>query len=228
MALAYRYVLRQMSLRVNAVLATTAAAMQTAYVTSPLTTAEVNSPIFPFASLQDAVLLAEGRFVNAIANSAHPYRSYLRVLTGAVANEGALPTASSGSVPLVGIPGSIYDSSDGTPCDWWPLREVTLRSANAGSFFKADAYGYNITGSTVYHTRTNVIIEACGYSDTAQRTAIAANGNSVLPDDLEAGLVDEGLRQLVRDDEFVTQQNLYGAIADAWLTKFPAVDRIAL
>lgn len=223
MSVEYDAILRQIALRINAVLGTTAAQLETAYTVTPLTDSEVNSPIFPFTSIVDLVLLAEGRFVNAIANSAHPYRSYLRGLTSAIANRTALPTNTSTGVPVVGIPGSVYDSSDGTPCVKRPLREVTIRSANAGSFFKSAAYWYNINGATVYHTRTNVIIEVCKYDESAQRAAIIANDTMLLADDLEAALVDEGLRQAFRDDEFIQQANSFGAISDQWLAKFQPV-----
>lgn len=223
MSVPYRQITRQIALRINSVIGTTAAQLETAYTTSPLTSTQINSPIFPFSAIVDLVMLAEGRFVNAIANSAHPYRSYLRGLTSAVANEAALPTATLGSVPVVGIPGSVYDSSDGTPCVRRPLREVTIRAANAGSFFKSETYWYNINSSTVYHTRTAVIIEVCKYSEAVQRAALAANGNMLLADDLEAALIDEGLRQAFRDDEFLSQQNSFGQIADQWLAKFPMV-----
>lgn len=219
--------MRELSIRINAVLATTTAGMETAYATSPLTSTQIGSPIFPYTALVDTLFMGVGRYVDAISNSAHPNRSYLRGLTSNVANKAALPTVTSGSIPVVGIPGDVYDASDGTPCDPMPLREVVLRATNSGSFFKNETYWFNITGGTVYHTRTNVIIEVCQYSESAQRAILAANGDFFLPDDIQAGVVDESLRQAFRDDEFIQQQNSFGLISDGFLAKYPPVMAIA-
>lgn len=227
MSVAYRIPLRELALRINAVLATTTAAMETAYTTSPLTSTQVGSPIFPFTAVVDTLLMAEARFVNVIANSSHPYRSYLRGLTSSVANETAMPTTTSGTVPIVGIPGSVYDATDGTPCVQRPLQEVLIRSRNSGSFFRAPVYWYQINGETVYHTRTNVVIEVCQYNEATQRTAIGANGAMLLPDDLAPALVDEGLRQAFRDDEFISQSGQFGQIADAWIATIQGAPRTA-
>lgn len=224
MSVPYSYLTRNIALRINAVLGTTAAQMETAYATSPLTSTQINSPIFPFSAVEDLVMLAEGRFVNAIANSAHPYRSYLRGLTAALATETAMPTVTSASVPIVGIPGTVCDSSDGIPCRMRPLEEITLRTANAGTYFRMPAYWYAFNGETIYHTRTSVIVEVCKYNQATQRALLAA-GNMLLPDDLEGALIDEGLRQAFRDDEFMGQQSAFGQIADAWLAVIAGAGR---
>lgn len=223
MSVPYRIPLRELSIRINAVLATTTTQMEAAYITSPLTSTQIGSPIFPYTAVVDTFFMALGRYVNAIANSAHPARSYLRGVTSNIASESAFPTATAGSIPIIGVPGSIYDASDGTPCDWMPLREVVMRSTNSGSFFKLDTYWYNLTGSTMYHTRTNVIAEVCQYSESAQRTILAANGDFLLSDDLQAPIVDEGLRQAFRDDEFIMQSEKFGQLSDQWLAKFQPV-----
>jgi hypothetical protein len=227
MAVPYRILLRELSIRVNAVLATTTAQMETAYTTTPLTSTQIGSPIFPYTAVVDTLFMGIGKYVNAIANSEHPNRSYLRGLTSAVANKTALPTVTSGSIPVVGIPGNVYDSSDSTPCDRMPLREVLLRAANPGSFFKNETYWWALDGATICHTRTNVIIEVCQYSESAQRVSLAANGDWFLPDDLQASVVDESLRQAFRDDEFVLQAEKFGQLSDQTLAKFPPVLAIA-
>lgn len=227
MAVAYKIIQRQVALRVNAIVGVTAAQMEAAYITSPLTSSVMTSPIFPFSSLNDAVLAAEGRFVHAIANSSHPYRRYLRGISAAQSNETAMPTATVTSQPVVGIPGVIYDSSDGTPCTPRPLPEIIRRTRNAGSFFRGEAYHYNITGETLYHTRNQVVVEVCTYNEAGQRAALAANGDILLPDEMVEAYIDEALRILFRDDEFAAQGAQFGAIADQWFETFKTAGRQA-
>lgn len=217
MGVPYRFIQRALAVRINAITGTTTAQLEAAYTTSPLTSTQVGSPIFSFTPIIDLVMIAEGRFVTAIANSAHPDRSYLRGLTSGVANEAAIPIVTSGGVPVVGVPGNVYDAADRTPCVRRPLSEVITRSRNSGSFFRNETYWYAFNGRTAYHTRTSVIIEVCAYSEAAQRAVLVANGNMLLPDNLEGALVDEGLRQAFRDDEFTLQANQIGQVADKWL-----------
>lgn len=217
MSVPYRNITRSVALKINAIVGTTTAQLESAYTTTPLTSTQVGSPIFPFSSIVDLVLQAEGHFVNVIANSEHAYRSYLRGITSAISSETAMPIITVLSQPIVGIPGAIYDSTDGTPCVWRPLQEILVWSRNSGTWHKCDVYWWNINAETVYHTRSAVVAEVCTYNEATQRTAIGANGNILLPDDMEGAYIDEALRQAFRDDEFSSQASQFGTIADQWI-----------
>lgn len=213
MSVPYRFITRNVANRINAIVGTTTAQLEAAYITSPLTATQAGSPIFSFTGILDLVMLAESKFAGVIANSSHPYRSVLRGVSSAIANEtpvtALLPTG------FVGTYGAVYDSSDGTPCLWRPLSEVSTRSRNSGSFFRSDVYWWNLNGETMYHTRTSVIMECCVYNEATQRAVLVANGNMLLPDDMEPALTDEALRQAFRDDEFIMQAEKFGQIADS-------------
>lgn len=212
MAVAYRTIIAATALRVNALIGATAATLETTYTTSPLTSANFQSTIFPFTSIKGAVLNAEEKLAQRIANNADdPLRQYMADVTANLSNPSTLPSTSTNSKPIIGTLGAVRDATSGIVCSQMPLDQVRRRASATDMVIPC--WWFNITGGRIEHTRTNVVIECCVYSRTDQATAMDANGNILLADALEPDYISEALAILVRDDEFMAQANLYAARA---------------
>jgi hypothetical protein len=61
----------------------------------------------------------------------------------------------------------------------------------------------------IYHTGTAVKIKVCVYSRDNQATIFDADGPMLLPDALADALVAGVVGELVRDDEFMAQAQMY-------------------
>lgn len=210
MSVTWQRVLAETGVRINALTGATAALLETAYTTSPLTTTQFQSTIFNFASVVDAVLNAEEKLAWAIADTGdHPWRQYLASTTADLADKATMPSSSTGSKPIVGIWGAVVDSTSSIVCSQMPLDMIRRRVANAGSYYVCPVYWYSITGGRIEHTRTNVKVECCIYSRSDSATTLASNGNITLPDALMHAYVCGALSLLMRDDEFVAQAGQY-------------------
>lgn len=218
MAFSYRTVFRQVALRVNALVGTDTAGIETSYIDTTLTSGtDIDSVIFPYTSIKDALLSAEEEIVACIAGQTdHPYRAFFHNVSGNLANGAVLPTVdgSGQTNPVVGVPGTARDTTDSIVCTAQPLSVIKNIRRNSGSFLISDYYYYNITGNRINHTRTNVILDLCVYNRATQETALTASlanttGNSVLPDALEFMLMCGSVSRLVRDDEFGSQASIY-------------------
>lgn len=206
MATSYHDLLADAALRINAVLGTSVATLQTNYTVRPLTTAQFNSAIFPMSAIIEALSLAEQRLAHAIANSSsdNTYRTALTTQTPALAN-GALMPSTVGTASVIGVYGDVRDDADNSICTPRPLREITRRVANAGSFYRVPVYHFAYQGARIYHTRPTVIVDVCVYDHDAQIAAMVADGPVLLADDLNQAVISGALASLLRDDEFIEQ-----------------------
>lgn len=211
MAVTYEKVLRAAALRVNALVGATAAALETSYATSPLTSAQFDSADFPFTAFKDGALSVESKLANAIANVGnHPWRSVLASTTATITHGNVIPAVDVDTVPIIGVLGSVYDGSDGTVCTEMALDDIRIAKRNANSWLLAPVYGYKIDGRRIFHTRTNVKIDVCIYNRAARETAIGTLTNQILlPEVLEEAYVCGIVSMLVRDDAFTGQAAIY-------------------
>src|SRR4051812_47502450 len=137
MAVTYGKVLRGITLRAGMLLGDQTPVLETTYATAPLTQAELKDGLYPLSALKDALLMAEEELANAIANvDQHPWRRFLLGQTADIAHDGLIPTTDSASNPVIGVYGSVFDSSDSTLCTERPLAEIRRRVRNANSFFR--------------------------------------------------------------------------------------------
>lgn len=145
-------------------------------------TSNVRPPDFPPAAILDACVDAAIMISHAICESnEHPEVSTFRVLSSATATGAAIPSSSSGSVPRIGPIRRVYDSSSTNRA----LKRTTSQRVNdwlregTGAFGAYTPYLYATDGITIEHTRTNVIVEFCGFT----RATITANvgGTDVIP-----------------------------------------------
>src|SRR5687768_15592491 len=102
MATSYNSVIRNAAIRINAIAGSTSSALETSYLTSPLTTTQVDSADFSLGVLKDTCLLVEEKLANAIANTGnHPWRRLLQSQTADIAHEAAIPSTDSGSNQII-------------------------------------------------------------------------------------------------------------------------------
>src|SRR5690348_8679313 len=102
MAVSYEKILRSVALRTNAfTTGTTPPVLQTAYITSPLTSTQVASPDFPFTAYLDTILIVEEKIATAVASFAikedgmmryHPWRRSILSQTASIANNALVPS----------------------------------------------------------------------------------------------------------------------------------------
>ncbi len=210
MATTYQQLLHSVALRANALIGSQAGALETTYLVSPLTAANFKSADFPFTSFRDAIIQGEEDFITAVAfTGQHPWRTAIRGLTSALATNAVLPTTDSNGDSITGIWGSIYDSSDSNPLVEMPLDVILRFNRNANSHYVCPVYYYKIDGNIIRHTRTSVIVECCVYSRSDQATAFDANGNMLLPDTAEPGIVARALSYLFRDGAYADQASVW-------------------
>ncbi len=211
MSTTYSQIVRQCAVRINAITSPIASTLQSTYVTTPFTSSQVGSSIFPYAAITDAVLNIEGRLADAIASTGdHPYRAYLISTTDALANAAVLPSLDSAGEQIIGVWGAVFDSTDTTqvyrPKD---VAQVMRRNTNPNSKYRVTVYWYFMDDLNIYHTGTSVKIKVCVYSRDNQATILAANGDMLLPDTLADALVCGAVSELIRDDEFMGQASAY-------------------
>lgn len=211
MSTAYDIITRQVALRINAFAnAASPVNLQAAYVTTPLTATVVGkSAVFPFAAIQDAVVDAEAKLAEAIADvQNHPWRAVLAGQTAALASGDALPSVSSAAKSIIGVYGAVVDVSDGSQLSVQPQETIRRRLLTPG-LWKIPVYQYSLAGDSILHTRTSVYIEVCVWDYTTRQAAIVANGNILLPDVLAEAIICGAIALLVRDDEFMAQAEVY-------------------
>lgn len=161
--------------------------------------------------MKDAILNVEGRLADAIASTGdHPYRAYLISTTSALANGAVLPSLDAAGEQIIGVWGSCFDAVDTTkvykPKD---IAQVTRRNTNPGSRYRVTVYWYFMDDLNIYHTGTSVKLKVCVYSRDNQGVIFDNDGNMLLPDSLVDALVAGVVGELVRDDEFVAQAQIY-------------------
>ena len=206
----YSEILRQVALRIDALTGGQPAAQELIYNNAVFDATSFDSSIFPFTAIKDAILVAEGKLAGVIASVGnHPDRTYLFGVTNTLASGAVLPTTSASGKPILGVYGSIRDSSDHLVCKEKTLEEIERRNRNAGSFYRLPMYAYKIDGNRVYHTRPTITIDVCIWDHADQQTALDAGDPMLLPDYLAEALVCGTLTYLVRDDEFTEQAALY-------------------
>jgi hypothetical protein len=195
------------SRRINAVTGTNKTDLESAYMTSPLTTTQIGNVNFTRSMIIDNMVGVVGDIVKAYANTRnHPFRAYNLTQTASILNRGAIPSVNSSGVPMVGAYGAIRDASTGKVLTKQPAQLIeSILIGMADDSVKGTYYMYDIVDNRLIHTVVGAVIDICTYSVSAQLTSVAANGDAPIPDALLdlawIGLVST----LMIDDEFVSQ-----------------------
>ena len=203
MSTPYNNLLRQIAYHCGALRGDATVSIETSYLVTPLTKAELRDDTpFNFTALTDALLQAEQDFCWAVASTGnHPWRVNIRGVTAALADKAVLPAIDSNSKGIIGNWGAIYDSSDLTTLVEMPIDMIVRRMRNANTHYVCPVYYYKIDGSIIRHTRTAVIIEVCIYDRATQAAAIASNGNMLLPDVIASALVATAAGSLMKSND---------------------------
>jgi hypothetical protein len=211
MSVPYRQILRMAARRVNAITGTNKASLESAYLTSPLTTTQIGNTDFTYGMIQDNLVSVIGSIVRAYAETEnHPFRAFNISQTANIAHKGLIPVANSSSKPIVGVLGAIRDAVTGEELTKKSVQVVRSIVADTGGQLKGTYYYYARVGDRLYHTVANAVIDVCAFSASDELTSVGADGNAPIPDaclDLAwTGLV----ASLMVDDEYVQQASVHG------------------
>src|SRR4051812_16737595 len=106
----FEQIIRQAALRINAIAGSSSAAVQAAYITTPITTTQIDSPDFPLAPLQDTCITVEERLAIAVSSYVaesngelffHPFRRFISGVTANITNGSLVPSTDASSNPIV-------------------------------------------------------------------------------------------------------------------------------
>lgn len=218
----YNTLLRQLALTTNSFGgATVPATLNSTYDTVPLTEANFNvatgSSIFSFRFLIDKLLNAqEGLFMALASTSTNPLRRFIESQTAALSYGNQITEDAAGK-PVVGAYGAVRDGSNSQPLALNELEDVQLRALNPNSMFKLPVYQYAILGDRIFHTRSTVIVDVCGY-ERPDTDTLDLESNILLPDVLGPAMVQGAIAECFRDDEYLQQSSRAGEIYQAWIS----------
>lgn len=208
--------------KVNAVTGTTAATLDAAYLTSPLTTTQIGSTDFTLGMINDALVATVGRIIRTYANVPnHPFRNFNLSQTSNIANKAALPSVNSASKPIVGVYGVFRDAVTGTALTLQPVQVVRTITDNTDTFLKKSYFHYCLTGDRIEHTVANAVADVVTFSASDELTAIAANGNAPIPDACLDVAVMGLIASLFIDGEFLDQTAAAGQYFERALADMP-------
>lgn len=211
MSVPYHTIIRQAAVRISSIVGVTATALDSAYLTSPLTATQISSTDFTIGMQKDAVVNVVGRIIRTYASVPnHPFRAYNISQTANIAHKGVIPSTNSASVPIVGVYGAVRDASTGQELTEQPIQIINTIVDDTDSFLKGEYYYFKQVSDRLWHTRTNVVMDVCTFSASNELTTIANNGNAPIPDACIDIAVAGLIAQYVIDDEYTAQANMYG------------------
>jgi hypothetical protein len=211
----YEQIIRAIALKIQAIAGSDSATVQSAYVASPITTTQIDSPDFPLGPLRDIVAEVEERLAIAIANYVvedkgelffHPWRVFISSVTTTVPNGSTLPISDAAGNPIVGVPGLVTSLSSGQVFSRLTMAELRDVSSNANGWARAVDPVCAFNGNRLYHNGTDAIVDVCTYNRSVQTTRILIVTNTILlPDALEEAYVNGGVSMAFRDDAWLPQ-----------------------
>lgn len=208
MSVPYAKLLSEIALRLNALVGALPVDLETTYIKSAFAQTDFKSGDWPYTFNKDLCILAEAKYAGIISSTNNKsLRRPLISQTAAIASGGVFPSSNSGGDKVIGIPGSISDSSDSKALTEKPL--ALVRRLIAETWRAYPLYHFAFDGDRLEHTRTNVIADVCTYNSATQRTAVQAGGNMLLHDSLEEALICEGVCMAFRDEMFPAQASQY-------------------
>lgn len=162
--------------------------------------ATIIGPDFTKTMIEDALVMALGEIVEAIASTPlNPERAGFTTQTAPLAYNDLIPRVDSAANKVIGVIGEVRDETDDTP-----LLHVPMDSIRTWKIFASNVYSdftpylYAINGNRILHTRTNVIIDVCTF---ARPTSFATD--VPLDDWHEGGLVAGAVSKLaLKENQF--------------------------
>lgn len=164
MSVAYSKIFRQVANELGAFKAATASDAETNY-TATLSTSTLKGPDFTPSMIEDAVVNAMAKIVQAIIETPqHTERPAFIVTLAALGNNAPMPSVVSGNLVMGNIQ-MVRDASNGIPCSPTTIDKITsYQQHKTGIYAGLDVYNYAIVGATMFHTRTSVSVEFSTWS----------------------------------------------------------------
>lgn len=181
----YDAIISAAAVRVGAVTGNTPAQKDTSLGVNPLTATQIGSVEFPFTTIKSAVLSAVARVMRGYANVKNqPLRLFNQSFTANIANKGLIPFVDASSKQIIGVYGSVVDSSDNSILTEQPKQLVeSINRSVADSSLKRSYYYFAIEDGIITHTRDNVKIQVNTFDLAAEKAKIGTiNALSPLPD----------------------------------------------
>lgn len=171
-----------------------------------ISTSTVIGPDFTPAMIEDALVAALGRIVEAIASTPlNPERAGFTSQTSTLATGDLLPRTNSSGDEVIGVIGAVRDSSDSAVVELTDLDKVRSMVRHAATVYEDfDAYWYALDGQRIIHTRLGVVVDVCTYT---RPTSFA--GDVPIDDWHESGLVQLAVR------EIALKESLFAPLYDA-------------
>ena len=215
----YHDIIAGVGLRIDALVGAQAATLQTTYTTRPLTSADFQSTIVPFAAVKNGIQYAESKLCNAIAETGdHPWQANIISRTASLVNGDSIPAVDRNSVKIIGIYGAVRDVTDPTRA-CFPKSIAQIERWLNNSFWVVQPYYFKMDGNRIYTTADSVTIDVCVYDADAQATAIDDDDDILLPGTLEEAYVCGALAYCLRDNEFITQSQAFKNYFDATIAE---------
>lgn len=188
--ISYERIKRQCALRLSQLAGSDQAELETAYTDAWPT--GLDGAEIPETAFRDQILAIEKELAQNIGNQPnHPARSLLYGRTENLSDLAAIPDVDNAGDEFVGVFDSCVDASTNRPCTWMPTQTIADIVDGASTYFGAtNFYYYNIFGNNIRTTRASVYLQGCVWDYATQETAYDADGDSPLPEALEATWVD--------------------------------------
>lgn len=189
MPINYLTIKRAAALRLAQIVGTSQATLETAY--SSAWASMLDGAEIPETAFKDQILAIERELVQLVGNNAsHPARSDLYGQSAPLSDLSQTPINDSTGALFFGVFDSVSDAVNNRPLTLVPTQTITDILDNGASFFKADYYWYSIVGNFLRCTRPSVILQGVSWDYTVQAGLYDTNGDSPLPEGLEATWID--------------------------------------
>ncbi len=208
--------LRQIAVSVNAVTGATPTLLETSYSTVPLTSANFQSSILPFANLKDHMLNGVSKIVSIAANTGnHPYRPALITQTDPLTSGEGVTTDSLGA-SVIGVWGTVFDQ-DGNVMTKGNLSQIRAINLNPGTMFLVDTALWVRDDIRIFHTATTATIDVVTYT-RPDSDSLDLTDDMPLPDDAVPVCIQAAQEECIRDDEFMAQGARFGEMFTKWVS----------
>jgi hypothetical protein len=204
---------REVMLKANQLNAADASTLASVYSVTSIGQTQLNDRgiEFPFSAINDSILDAGGKIVNAIGHNINsPYRSYFHDQTDSISDGGRIQELSQAGHPKVGFIGAVYDSSTGKELELVSRPQVDGADALP---LRISPHLYFTDQQRIWHTRTSVVADIVVWEAQVERYWMEASvrGDCPFPDSLNDVLVSGALTYLFRSKFNMEQADQWGA-----------------
>lgn len=209
------------AIRINALSGTDPVELQETYSSRPLTDEMFQSSIFPMAAIISALVLAQGKLVEAIALSdKRSQLAYFTSLSLALPTNSALPSTDASGNSIIGNFGACLDAVTLKPLTRKPVAFVQNILKSPNNYLVTLDY-YSLASGYIQHLHDNVKLQCFVYNANNQTSQYNFNEPFLLADALAEAVICGACAMLVRDDEFNEQAARWAGYFAAELANYP-------